>query len=804
MENLHTLKRPLTLKERQEALKAPTLATQQPPVLEEKPKKKTPKPPGYLKWGSLSQKKSAPEPPVPETFPKSPSDVPDTVMENPSDPPALYDDFDEDFANASFDLSVDEILAENQKRIDKLRLVGVDQKTGENVPGHTEYLELPDYPMQKQWLTPETMATPLYKTVKTLGSVSAYAEYFTAVHAEELNGEVVTVEDVCQEMFLVRLSTDPAFTFVVCFTIKHKFTGETVPYYLNYPQFILLEKLEEMRHAGVPIRLILLKARQWGGSTLVQLYMAWIQLFLKEGWNSVIIAQTKDTAKRIKAMYTRMLSNFPCAELVFHVPKLQFSPKEKSTADSIVTDTSGREMRDNTVTIASFENYEATRGADFAMAHFSEVAYWVNTPGKTAEGLITNIAGGMLMAPMTLEVMESTANGMSGYFYDEYQMAKNPDAKTARRALFIPFFYILNDTLPFKSDEERRAFAEQLLKNRYSETETPTTESGEYLYSLWKKGASLEAINWYVQKRASFHDHASMASEAPSDDVECFKHSGRTIFDQYLIDKYKKEFSRDPEYKGEIMQLEGQLPTLAPKDDKGQLWIWQYADNTPTDDRYLVVVDVGGRGKTSDFSVITVVDRWPLRFGGKAEVVARWRGHIRYDFLAVKAVMIARMYCHALLVFESNTFDKKKAEATEFVESGDHTRGILSTIEDEYDNLYMRTSTSPEDIRQGRFRKIGFQTNAKSKQDMVDHFIVTFEDNIRFLDPDWRAYAEMAIYEQREDGSYGNIVGKDNHDDILMTDMIADLISDSMPMPTLRKVATSTDWTMGTVNESLI
>ena len=31
----------------------------------------------------------------------------------------------------------------------------------------------------------------------------------------------------------------------------------------------------------------------------MQLYMAWIQLFLKEGWNSVIIAQTKDTARRM-------------------------------------------------------------------------------------------------------------------------------------------------------------------------------------------------------------------------------------------------------------------------------------------------------------------------------------------------------------------------------------------------------------------------------------------------------------------------------------------------------------------------
>lgn len=801
MENLPKLKRQLTLKERQEAampVQEPEETVAKEPEKAPEPKPKPKQRPtseyGHLKYGTLYKGSKAKKPAPEEEKPKV------------QDEPPLLDPEEVEMPEEEKipEISVDDMLEENQKRIDRLRLIGIDQKTGEGMPGHTEVLELPDYPIKKQWLTTETMENPVYKKVKVLGSVQSYAEYFSAVHADELNGAVITAEDVVKQMMLIRMRTDPAFAFIVCFVIKDKISGKTIPYRLNYPQIILLERMEEMRREGKPIRLILLKARQWGGSTLVQLYMAWVQLFLMEGWNSVIIAQTKDTARRIKAMYTRMLSNFSGADIIFGVPKLQFSPREKSTADSAITDANGTLVRDNTVTIASFENYEATRGADFSMAHFSEVAYWVNTPGKTAEGLITNIAGGMTIAPMTLEVMESTANGMSGYFYDEYQTAKNPDQVSSRRALFIPFFHILNDTLPFKDDEERRAFAEQLVKNRYSETDTPTTESGEYLYSLWKKGASLEGINWYAEKRASFHDHASMASEAPSDDVECFKHSGRTIFDQYLVDKYAREYSRQPEYKGEIMQLEGQSPTLAPRDENGNLWIWQYADNTPTEDRYLIVVDVGGRHKLSDFSVITVVDRWPLRFGGKAEVVARWRGHIRYDFLAVKAVMLARMYCRALLAFESNTFDKKKAEATEFVEGGDHTRGILATIEEEYDNLYMRASTSPEDIRQGKFRKIGFNTNGKTKQEMVDHFIVTFEDNIRFLDPDWRAYAEMAIYEQREDGSYGNIVGRDNHDDILMTDMIADLISDSMPTPSLRQPSATASWAKGTVNESLI
>jgi hypothetical protein len=87
---------------------------------------------------------------------------------------------------------------------------------------------------------------------------------------------------------------------------------------------------------------------------------------------------------------------------------------------------------------------------------------------------------------------------------------------------------------------------------------------------------------------------------------------------------------------------------------------------------------------------------------------------------------------------------------------------------------------------------------------MVDLFQVAFEDDSKFIERDIRAYQEMSIYEQREDGTYGNIVGRDNHDDILMSDMIALLISEQMPLPSIRESAQSVGWRVGTMNESMI
>lgn len=53
--------------------------------------------------------------------------------------------------------------------------------------------------------------------------------------------------------------------------IKPKGGGAALPFRLNRPQRRLVAALDAMRLSGKPIRLILLKARQWGGSALYHL-----------------------------------------------------------------------------------------------------------------------------------------------------------------------------------------------------------------------------------------------------------------------------------------------------------------------------------------------------------------------------------------------------------------------------------------------------------------------------------------------------------------------------------------------------
>lgn len=686
---------------------------------------------------------------------------------------------------------VTEMLAENDRR-KRVIFGNHNQVTGKGMEGHTHKCVIPDYELPEQWLTDEVWNNELYRIVLKCGGIARYREFFALTHGME-----VTHEDVTKQLMVARLCGDPSFSFAMEYKVKSKRTGRMVPFILNYAQRVTLARLEEMRLAGEPIRLIILKARQWGGSTLVDLYISWIQLHVMTGWYAIIIAQTKDTAHRIRAMYEKALEQMPA--FIYGCRRMKFAPYRQSGSDSVIVDEKGHQIIDNVITTASYENADTSRGLDYAMAHFSEVAYWRTTPNRTASQVITNLDNNIGLEANTLEVFESTANGQSGYFYDEYQLAKK--GLSIRKAIFIPFYFIENDMLAFASRSEMRDFCCRLIDHKDEESAPDeTSEPGQYLWSLWHKGATLEHIKWYIMKRRSFHDHGSMAQEVPSDDIECFVYSGHNVFNPYLLALRREAYQYAPDETGDIVRNTRGEPRFK-AGPNGRLKMWRRPAALRVENQYIVCVDLGGRSPKSDYSVITVIDRLPkLVKGGKLEVVARWRGHLRYDAVARMAVLVARFYNDALLVIESNSYDRKKADAGQFVETGDHIRGALAVIGDSYQNLYVRAATSEEDIKAGIYTKIGFQTNVRTKQDMVDWFVPLFEDD-EFIDHDEVFYDEAAIYEEKEGGGYGNKPGDGNHDDVIMTDMIACLVDKDMPLPVLRRTEAAVT-RKGTHNES--
>lgn len=323
------------------------------------------------------------------------------------------------------------------------------------------------------------------------------------------------------------------------------------------------------------------------------------------------------------------------------------------------------------------------------------------------------------------------------------------------------------------SDTERLDFARFLYDNRENDNAmSDREEPGRYLWRLWQKGATLEAIHWYVVERTKHQQHGSMAAECPSDDVEAFVNSGASVFDKYLVEKLKRTCC-PPRQVGDVYGYadEGKdaLNVLKFREDRqGQLWVWSHPDPyDPSDredivNRYLTVVDVGGRSAKADWSVIVVFDRLFMMNGGKPSVVAQWYGHIDIDLLAWKAAQIAAYYSNSLLVIESNTLETHdRARQVD----GDQSQYILNQLADVYPNLYARRQ-SEDEIRQGLPRKYGFHTNVATKPMIISTLVKVVRETL-YEERDERCLHEFLTYERKQNGSFGAIDGK--HDDLLMT-----------------------------------
>ena len=505
--------------------------------------------------------------------------------------------------------------------------------------------------------------------------------------------------------------------------------GQPLKFVLNYPQRYLLMKLEAMRLSGTPIRAVLLKARQWGGSTLVQLYQAWLMLFVAKTYSSAVVTSVEAQARHIRGMFTRMAEHHP-----EDIMKIKLVPYEGSKNRII-------QGRQNIIGVGSFEEPENLRSFTFQMLHLSEVASWKPTLLRKPENFVQAIRSTVPMKPNTCIVLESTAKGSGDFFHREWQAAAI--GKSGYAPVFIPWFWIHDYQLPIQD-----------LKAFYKKTLVDAPEGIlERNWELWGLGATLEGIHWYnIFKKAENYEHHQMCEEYPSTAEEAFISSGQRIF--RIKDTIKVRANcRPPEYKGELAgaAIKGKkaLSDIRFEDgDLGKLWVWSMPDreSEPIRDRYVVFVDIGGTWAKADKSVIRVLDRYWMLDGGVPEFVCTWRGNVDHDILAWKAAQVASWYNNALLAVEDNSLTKED-------DGSGHFYTILDEIADHYDNMFARTD--PDKVREGTPVKYGFHTNKKTKPEIIDALIAAARDG-EYIEVDARAVDEMDTFERKDDGKMGS------------------------------------------------
>lgn len=669
--------------------------------------------------------------------------------------------------------NIKKILLENIHR-HSIFFAPFNPMTGEGSIGKRVKFTIKDYPIPVQYLPEEMMNEPFVRSLQDVGSVSSFIRKRLLLPVTE-----ESIEGVVEQFTRIRIKYDYAFWCALYIYIKRKGGGRDTLFNLNYPQRKLITELESMRKAGLPIRLVLLKARQWGGSTCIQLYMAWLQLVHEVGLNSLIIAHQGTGSDEIKDMFDRMIKAYPVKML--HDLGDAYAPNEPKM---IGVGKSGNifrvPQRNCKVKVGTAERPNSCRGGDYNLVHLSEVALWKETDGKKPEDIVRSACSGVLYMPYTMIVYESTPNGVGNFFHKEYLDAKKNISQF--KALFIAWFEIEQYSLPFASESERSDFAIWLWENRFNtEVKSDREEPGTYLWSLWEKGATFEAINWYIHERAKFRNHGGMASEYPSDDIEAFTFSGRKVFSNEDVEQFRSA-CRPPRFKGEICgaadEGEDALNNLRFKRDQdGLLYMWHDVDNDDEVEvlhRYLVTVDVcKGHTKTADFADILVLDRLPMIDGEPPVVAAEWHGHIDMDKLAWKATQIAAYYNNALLVIESNTLETNNTKG--------EAEYILTLINEVYGNQLYARRQSAEDIKQGLPKKFGYHTNPLTKKVLIYNLKVVIREHL-YIEREEECLNEYLTYVETENNTFEAMEGY--HDDRLMTRAIAMQISlNEMDLP---------------------
>ena len=675
-----------------------------------------------------------------------------------------------------------QITEENAKRLSRLR-ASYDPVTGEGLAellGQKRVrLELTDFAIPVQWIPEAMMKNRLIHELAKAGSIEKY------IATKKWKYGTPDKLEIERRIRRVRHKYDFCHWAFFCIKITHKKLRRRVRFVLNLPQLTVLSRCEELRRAGESINLIILKARQWGGSTFCFFYQTWLMFKWNEFHSFAIAAHTSSASQTILNMLKRTIQDYPAWDLGLpDGSSLRLAPADTTGHAFVIKDQDNRQVLEGFIFVGTAENPDTLRSKDISGVHYSEVGVWPDTPQKRAEDIVADIQGGLLDSPDTMQVMESTAKSSDDYFHDVW--IECDQGHGGYQPVFIPAYQIEHDARPIQDTE---SFVRWLVDNKDSDTPSEKwKDSGKYYWWLWEIGATLEHINWYRYRRLIL-SFSKMCNEAPETPEQAFFTAGNHVFDPFLV-AAKREQCREPSYVGDLVG-EGEKGEEAITDIRfvpnstGNLNIWEMPDDSPVNDRYIVVLDPRrGASEGADPACITVFDRLLMMpdfgLGGRPGVVAEMNYKADPDLQAYDAMRLAKWYGNALLVIESNTMEAMNAERNNGIDTFEYILDIVSSI---YKPLYLRKNKE-EDTRDKTVGKWGFHTNPGTKPKIINFMKECLRDNL-WDEPSKTCLAQMSSYMEdhgKTDAEHGK------HDDAVMSRAIGLWVCyKEMPLPSWKK-----------------
>ena len=442
----------------------------------------------------------------------------------------------------------------------------------------------------------------------------------------------------------------------------HTKAGTVVPLRFKPVQLRILEAIERLEAEGKPVRIIVLKARQQGVSTLTEALI--YERVRRRSWQSAtIIGNETENSDHLFGMFKLFNDRDPDApeKVKSNAKKLEFKSPHGSQ-----------------VIVTTAKKAHAGTGHTNQAAHISELAKW-DRAETTMLSLMQTVPDGA----DTLAIVESTANGATGYFPTLWH-----DAEAGRNA-WTPIFLAWFEDPEYRMPVGSYSLSSLGSNPRYNLHPTSDAGPGDELI-LREQGIDDEQLTWrrWAIDNKCGGDLLLFRQEYPATPREAFLASGSPRFNMVILDRWEQACTEPAQrgtYDARRQWVEGE--------DAAFVSIWNAAE---ADETYVIGADCSEGNEGLDYSSAGCLGRRSRR---QVATIHGHLGEVEADAYAHLLMCLGYEYNTALIVIEVNAYGLAVAEAL---------------LKAQYPNLYFRT-VAGEDKDAPPSRKVGWKTSPATK-----------------------------------------------------------------------------------------
>lgn len=497
-------------------------------------------------------------------------------------------------------------------------------------------------------------------------------------------------------------------------------------------QELLLSSVTRQFDNNEAIRVVVLKARQLGITTISVALMSWL-VFLHPNVHAISMSDEDDKVQVNFAMARTAWSNLPW----WLQPEKRYDVNGQLIGFDRNKDVD-RARDPGMQSLLYFEPANKPSGAAYSKsiygAHLAEVARYRNSNSIT-EGIF----GSLVNHRHSIGIMESTARGRHSTWHRICRASEKGTLKWD--FVFMEWFREPGYSVSVPSNFTRTTEEEAIVKKVDEELNFKLKDS----QLAWRrdKMEEFEAIDGDPEK---FHQ------EFPLTPAEAFLASGRCAFSKKRLNDMITHFCRPAKWRGTIRLDENNVtPRMTPQVGEGEFQIWEFPKSGET---YYVAADpsmgIEG-GDPACIQVLTIPDdiNRPLR------QVARWHGLAPPTLFARILAAIGYLYNTAECAPECNTLT---TVASDLVKVLNYPKWYRDLRDDK--------------IRSSYLNWIGWQTTHRNRNELISRFRESLDE--------WTVLVrcesdvdEMFDFVEVDEGSGRYEARAGGHDDAIMALMIA-------------------------------